>query len=71
MPRQCLAALEIGADGARTAFVESACAGDAYPAASVRGVLQAHAHPPSFLDAAAAPLPARLSAEQPGSVVGR
>jgi serine/threonine protein kinase/Flp pilus assembly protein TadD len=67
------AALECATPEARRAFVKQACAGDARLEALVEGLLRAHDHPDSFLQAPEAGLVATLDepmAERAGTVIG-
>jgi serine/threonine protein kinase len=67
------AALECATPAARRAWVKQACAGDAKLEALVEGLLQAHDHPDSFLQAPGASLGATADApvaERPGAVIG-
>src|SRR5262249_43649287 len=67
------AALECATPEERLAFVTQACAGDVKLQALVEGLLQAHEHPDSFLQASAAHLLATVDdpiTERPGTVIG-
>jgi serine/threonine protein kinase len=67
------AALQCATPEARRAFVKQACAGDAKLEALVEGLLQAHDHPDSFLQAPGKSLLATIDEpvpERPGTVIG-
>ncbi len=68
-----LKALELHAPGARQAYLDGACAGDAALRAEVEGLLEAAARAGNFLEAPALPPAAALDAparEGPGASVG-
>jgi serine/threonine-protein kinase len=67
------AALDCATPELRRAFVQQACAGDARLRALVEGLLQAHDHPDSYLQAAGPSLVAtrdRPVSARPGTVIG-
>jgi serine/threonine protein kinase/tetratricopeptide (TPR) repeat protein len=69
-----LKALELGASGARQAYLDGACAGDAALRAEVEALLDAGARAGSFLEAPARHLLATVAeppvTEHPGAVIG-